>query len=350
MKSDLGLTPEHGRHRDPRAAAAAHRGAPPRPDQGRAARGRERARRDPQRAPRRACTTLKEMLKEKLISRGRRAPRRRTRSRSSPTSYVAEIDQRARRERKGNDAGLSRGATASPRAGAATPRRHHHGRQRPLGRAARRCRATLGHRAGVKAGARDRRGVRAARRRGAHAVRLLAARTGSGPRDEVARPDGAVRRGARARGRRTARATASACASSATCARARARLRASIAAAEARTAGNTRLTLQIAVSYGGRWDIVQRGAPARGARRAPASSRRTRSTRRRSPRELALGGSPDPDLFIRTGGEQRISNFLLWNLAYTELYFTDCAVAGFRRRGVRARRCATSPRASGASA
>jgi len=101
------------------------------------------------------------------------------------------------------------------------------------------------------------------------------------------------------------------------------RLRASMAASEHTTAANARLSLQIALSYGGRSDIlaavrrlalqVQRGElpPAQIDEPTFAAA-------------LALGGAPDPDLFIRTGGEQRISNFLLWNLAYTELYFTDC--------------------------
>jgi undecaprenyl diphosphate synthase len=100
-------------------------------------------------------------------------------------------------------------------------------------------------------------------------------------------------------------------------------LRESIAAAEARTAANTRMTLYIAIAYGGRWDIV------RAVRRLATSV----SAGEMAPDaideaalagELALAGSPDPDLFIRTGGEHRISNFLLWNLAYTELYFCDC--------------------------
>ena len=89
--------------------------------------------------------------------------------------------------------------------------------------------------------------------------------------------------------------------------------------AEARTAGNQRLLLTVAANYGGRWDIMQ--AMNRMLRERP---------------ELAAGFSeadvapyfsmsyaPEPDLFVRTGGEQRISNFLLWQLAYTELYFTD---------------------------
>ena len=93
-----------------------------------------------------------------------------------------------------------------------------------------------------------------------------------------------------------------------------------IRAAEELTAGNQRMTLNIAVSYGGRWDIVQ-------AARQLAVRVRDGGFPLESIDEpafaaaLQLGGTPDPDLFIRTGGEQRISNFLLWNLAYTELYF-----------------------------
>jgi undecaprenyl diphosphate synthase len=100
------------------------------------------------------------------------------------------------------------------------------------------------------------------------------------------------------------------------------RLRASMASSERVTAGNTRLLLQIALSYGGRSDIV--GAARRLAgqveRHQLAASAVDEPTFAAA---LALGGIVDPDLFIRTGGEQRISNFLLWNLAYTELYFTE---------------------------
>jgi undecaprenyl diphosphate synthase len=99
-------------------------------------------------------------------------------------------------------------------------------------------------------------------------------------------------------------------------------LRASIAAAEARTAANPNLTLFIALSYGGRWDIAQ--AARRLAERAVAGTLDPAAIDEDAlGRELALAGAPDPDLFIRTGGEQRLSNFLLWNLAYTELYFCD---------------------------
>jgi undecaprenyl diphosphate synthase len=95
-----------------------------------------------------------------------------------------------------------------------------------------------------------------------------------------------------------------------------------MAAAEARTAARDRLDLVVAVAYGGRWDLVQ------AARRLAAE---TAEGRRRAADidEDALGGClanagrPPPDLFIRTGGERRISNFLLWDLAYTELWFTD---------------------------
>lgn len=97
------------------------------------------------------------------------------------------------------------------------------------------------------------------------------------------------------------------------------RLRELIAAGELRTAGNTRLTLTIAANYGGRWDILQ--AANRLATLAP--ERAGRWTEEDLAPYLAMAYAPEPDLFIRTGGEQRISNFLVWQLAYTELYFTD---------------------------
>jgi len=99
-------------------------------------------------------------------------------------------------------------------------------------------------------------------------------------------------------------------------------LEARIRAAEARTAGNTRMTLYIAVSYGGRWDVVE--AARRLAQRAAAGTLDPGAIDEDAfAAELQLAGAPEPDLFIRTGGEQRISNFLLWNLAYSELYFCD---------------------------
>jgi undecaprenyl diphosphate synthase len=100
------------------------------------------------------------------------------------------------------------------------------------------------------------------------------------------------------------------------------KLQSRIAEAEAQTAANRTLILQIAANYGGRWDI------ARAARRlaaavvsgelAPEAIDEAALAQR-----LSFGDIPDPDLFIRTGGEQRLSNFLLWQCAYTELYFTD---------------------------
>jgi undecaprenyl diphosphate synthase len=95
-----------------------------------------------------------------------------------------------------------------------------------------------------------------------------------------------------------------------------------IAAAEARTACNTRMTFYVAVSYGGRWDIVE--AARRLARRAVAGKLDVAAIDEATfAGELQLHDAPEPDLFIRTGGDHRISNFLLWNLAYTELYFCD---------------------------
>jgi undecaprenyl diphosphate synthase len=89
-----------------------------------------------------------------------------------------------------------------------------------------------------------------------------------------------------------------------------------------RTAGNAALTLAVAVNYGGRWDIAQAAR-----RSAEAVVRGEIAVAQITPEWLAtqfsLSDLPDPDLFIRTGGEQRISNFLLWQMAYCELVFTD---------------------------
>jgi undecaprenyl diphosphate synthase len=85
--------------------------------------------------------------------------------------------------------------------------------------------------------------------------------------------------------------------------------------AEALTAANTGLTLTIAADYGGRWDILQ-------AANQAIQAGATELTETSILPYLSLGNAPEPDLFIRTGGETRISNFLLWQLAYTELYFT----------------------------
>ena len=92
--------------------------------------------------------------------------------------------------------------------------------------------------------------------------------------------------------------------------------------AEQLTAGNTGLKLTVAMAYGGRWDITQacRSLAADAAAGALAASDIGEA---QVEARLALAGIPDPDLLIRTGNEQRISNFLLWNLAYTELYFSD---------------------------
>jgi len=100
------------------------------------------------------------------------------------------------------------------------------------------------------------------------------------------------------------------------------RLQARIGAAEELTAANTGLKLQVAVSYGGRWDVVQ-AARSLAKRVAEGSLRADDITEESLASHLQLAGVPDPDLLIRTGGEIRISNFLLWNIAYAELYFTN---------------------------
>lgn len=112
-----------------------------------------------------------------------------------------------------------------------------------------------------------------------------------------------------------------------------------IAAAERKTAQNRRLTVTICANYGGRWDIMQ--AVEKMVAAYPGSASFTEE--QLSP-YLSMSFAPEPDLFIRTGGEVRISNFLLWQLAYTELHFTnlywpdfdakalDAAIESYRRR------------------
>ena len=109
---------------------------------------------------------------------------------------------------------------------------------------------------------------------------------------------------------------------------------------EEKTAGNTKLDLTIAANYGGRWDIMQ------AMNRMLAAHPDKREGWQEADLEsyLSMSFAPEPDLFIRTGGEERISNFLLWQLAYTELYFTptlwpefdtvefDKAIASFQKR------------------
>ncbi|MSQ69711.1 MAG: di-trans,poly-cis-decaprenylcistransferase [Betaproteobacteria bacterium] len=90
--------------------------------------------------------------------------------------------------------------------------------------------------------------------------------------------------------------------------------------AEELTSANKRLTLTVAANYGGRWDLLE-GVEKMLKEHPDRSS--GFSEEELAP-HLAMSFAPDPDLFIRTGGEQRISNFILWHLAYTELYFTDC--------------------------
>jgi len=97
--------------------------------------------------------------------------------------------------------------------------------------------------------------------------------------------------------------------------------------AEAVTSKNTGLVLTIAANYGGRWDILQ---ATQKALQSSAALPESINEGWLSP-HLSMSYAPEPDLFIRTGGEQRISNFLLWQLAYTELYFTDVLWPDFKQ-------------------
>jgi undecaprenyl diphosphate synthase len=111
-----------------------------------------------------------------------------------------------------------------------------------------------------------------------------------------------------------------------------------IRSSEALTRDNAGLTLTVAANYGGRWDILQ------AVERCRVEDPQAPITEERLARFLSMAYAPEPDLFVRTGGEQRVSNFLLWQLAYTELYFTetlwpdfgaaalDAAFTSYRRR------------------
>ncbi|MFP5383432.1 MAG: polyprenyl diphosphate synthase, partial [Gammaproteobacteria bacterium] len=99
-------------------------------------------------------------------------------------------------------------------------------------------------------------------------------------------------------------------------------IRAGIADAERITAGNSRMHLSVAVNYGGQWDIAQ-AARALATEVVAGRLGADEVNEARLAEHLALAALPPPDLLIRTGGELRISNFMLWQLAYSELYFTD---------------------------
>ena len=110
-------------------------------------------------------------------------------------------------------------------------------------------------------------------------------------------------------------------------------LRERIVQAEELTRANTGLRLVIAMNYGGRWDVTQAcreiAIRARDGELDPESISTGRVAK-----FLSFSGLPDPDLFIRTGGEKRLSNFLLWHLAYSELYFTDTLWPDFDHRSL----------------
>jgi undecaprenyl diphosphate synthase len=106
-----------------------------------------------------------------------------------------------------------------------------------------------------------------------------------------------------------------------------------VAQAEEKTAHNTGLNLTIAANYGGRWDMLQ--ALSACLKANPTITPEGVTEALLTP-HLSMSYAPEPDLFIRTGGEQRISNFLLWQLAYTELYFTDLLWPDFDAKALQA--------------
>jgi len=111
-----------------------------------------------------------------------------------------------------------------------------------------------------------------------------------------------------------------------------AKLQQTMREAEQLTAGNSALTLTIAANYGGRWDMMN----AVQAMLEEHPQLAQGFTEEDLSPYLSMSDAPEPDLFIRTGGEQRISNFMLWQLAYTELYFTDVLWPAFGRKELEA--------------
>ncbi|MGA9163179.1 MAG: polyprenyl diphosphate synthase [Thiobacillus sp.] len=99
--------------------------------------------------------------------------------------------------------------------------------------------------------------------------------------------------------------------------------------AETLTLNNTRLTFTVAANYGGRWDVVQAVKKLMAAGVTADDMNEVVLAQ-----QLSMADAPEPDLFIRTGGEKRISNFLLWQLAYTELYFTETLWPDFNARAL----------------
>ena len=214
----------------------------------------------------------------------------------------------------------------------AAPRRDHHGRQRPLGAAAR----PVAHRTAIGA----------ARTRCARSSRPRAGSASSTSRCTPSRP----RTGSGRRARSTAlmRCSAATCATelqqddeeraSACCAigdlrACRATVQRGAARRRSRPRATTRgMTVILAVSYGGREEIARRGARDRAPRAARRARSRRRSTRSVVAAHLGTAGIPDPDLLIRTSGEMRISNFFLWQIAYTEIYVTETLWPDFRER------------------
>lgn len=113
------------------------------------------------------------------------------------------------------------------------------------------------------------------------------------------------------------------------------RLQKQIEEAEHQTETNQGLLLQVAANYGGRWDITQ-AAKCVAERVQSGELTLDMIDEEAISQHLSFTGVPEPDLFIRTGGEQRISNFLLWQCAYTELYFTDLLWPDFNRQAMEA--------------
>ena len=263
----------------------------------------------------------------------RRSRPKRPRSWRSDGSRARADDRHAQADTPAAEHGRLRRAGAAPEPRAArgrAQRRHHHGRQRPLGAAGAACRCWRGHRAGTRA---LRRTVEAAPDLGVRSLAVYAFSTENWGRPERrgGRPHDALRRDDRARVPRPAppgRARALRRPPRPLPGRRCAQLMDDM---EERTGANTRLDLWVGVRLrrAGR-DRATPCAADRGGRGA-----RRRSTRRRCAAHLYEPDMPDPDLVIRTSGEMRISNFLLWQSAYAEFEFQADALARLRRRRAR---------------